>query len=225
MLLAAVASICTGVQLGVLALGGPEVMAQRGQGTSLPALAMVSWMRGVVLPVFGAPAALASTNRFGPRLLPFGAEPAPSMLIVAWLLLATLVLLIAILALGAPRQVRWWLAGAYGVVTVGSFAGARGGARGLLGGVEGGARYGFVPGVLLVWLLLMNVRWTPRAEPRLRDARAVAIGIGAWHWRETLRMRASWPVWSEEVAAWRGQPRYPLRIWPRGWTMQLVPRR
>jgi hypothetical protein len=38
------------------------------------------------------------------------------------------------------------------------------------------------------------------------------------------RWNPAWPVWADQVDAWRRDPRGPLHIWPRGWTMRLVPK-
>jgi hypothetical protein len=174
-------------------------------GRSLDRVALRrAWMRGVVLPVLGPQAAVAFADRLGPLLVPLGTSPVPSAVVTSWLLLGTLSLVVAILALGVPRHVRWWLAGSYALVTLGSFAGALGGTRALLGGIEGGARYGFVPGVLMLWLLVLNVRPDRRMQSLVcATLVAAGVGTGAWHWRQTLRVRGSWPAWSAEVMVWK----------------------
>ena len=220
MLLAGIALLCTGLQLWLIALAGPGLVAARAQSVSIPALAAVVWARTIVLPVLGSPAASWLVGRVRPMLVPI---ETPAAFVVAGLLLLSLALGIAVLALGTPRDVRWRLVGAYALVTLGSFVGAVGGASAMLGGMEAGARYAFVPGVLVLWLLLLNVRPGRRAQA-LACAVLLVLGLApsAWQWRSTLRWRASWPVWSAQVAAWTIDPRTPLRIWPSGWTMRLV---
>jgi len=226
MLLAAVSSVCSGIQLGVIALGGIGAASPRAQGLSAPVLAMLAWTRTVVLPVLGRDAALAFTNRLGPTLALMGTPLVVSAPVFSGLMLGTLALVVAILALGAPREVRWWLAGSYALVTVGSYVGAVGDLRGLLRSFEGAARYFFVPSVLILWLLLLNVRPDRRVQSLVCGALlAVGLGISAWSWRETVRWQATWPVWADEVAAWERDPRTPLHIWPAGWTMRLFARR
>jgi hypothetical protein len=199
------------------------VTAGRAQGVTLAGVAAVAWMRTLVLPALGPDAALAFGRRAHPIVM--GTPLAPPGPTFGILLALALVLTIVALALGAPREIRWRLAAAYGLVTAGSLTGALGDARAMLLGVEPNARYAFVPGVLALWLLLFNVQ-------QLRSARSLAcalvlawgLGAGAGGWRETLRWREQWPEWPAQVTAWRWDPRTPLHIWPRGWTMELVPR-
>src|SRR5262249_42048942 len=184
----------------------------RAQGLNTLVFALLVWMRTIVLPVFGPTAMLRFIDHFDPS--------APSPLIATWLL-STLALLLAALTLGAPREARW-LAASYWLVTIGSVVGAVGDVRALLRNYDGGARYVFVPAVLLLWLLLANVRRDRRVQ-RLVCATLLAVGLvtSATTWREGVRWRESWPVWAAEVEARRRDPRTPLRIWPKPWTMQL----
>jgi hypothetical protein len=212
LLLGIVAVLCTLVQVTALAAGGADALGVRAQGLSTLVFALLVWMRTLVLPVFGPTAALRFVDHFDPSV--------PSLLISTWLL-ATLALLVAALALGAPREARW-LPASYVLVTIGSFVGTVGDVRALLRNYEGGARYVFVPAVLLLWLLLANVRRDRRVQS-LVCATLLAVGLvtSATTWREGVRWRESWPVWAAEVEAWRRDPRTPLRIWPKPWTMQL----
>ena len=219
-LLAAVSSLCAAVQVAcvVASATGPA----RGTGLSVGAVGAVAWMRTVVLPVLGEHAAIAFGSRARPLVL--GTPFAPPSAVFGMQLVATLGLLVVVLVLGIAREIRWWLAGSYLLVTVSSLVGAVGDVRAMLGSVDGSARYVFIPCVLVSWMLLFNIE-------RLVSARgaayalvlALAIGSDAWAWRSTLRWRADWPVWADQVAAWERNPRLPLAIWPRGWTMQLVP--
>jgi hypothetical protein len=90
-----------------------------------------------------------------------------------------------------------------------------------------GARYVFVPGVLVLWLLVLNVR-PPASSRRLACGALLAwvLVAGAWSWRASLHWSPAWPAWAAEADAWERRPRRtPLRIWPRGWIMRLAPRR
>lgn len=209
----------TAVQLGCVAVAAPGAFAGRAHELSTSTIVVVAWMRTIVLPVLGSDAALG----FAARVVPSGvASPSLAMAVA---LVVALVLLVVALALGAPPAVRWRLAGAYGLVTIGSLAGALGDARSLLGTVEGGARYVLVPSVLVLWLLLANVsRAAPGRSAAMVVLLVVALVPSVWLWRQTMRWNAAWPVWSDQVMAWRRHPNEPLHIWPRGWTMRLVPR-
>src|SRR4029079_19735733 len=122
LLLGIVAAVCTLVQVAAIALGGADALGVRAQGLSALVVALLVWMRTVVLPVFGPMAALRFVGHFDPS--------APSLLVSTWLR-ATLALLVAVLALGAPREARW-LAASYILVAIGSFTGAVGDVRSLL---------------------------------------------------------------------------------------------
>jgi hypothetical protein len=213
LLVGVVASVCALVQVALLASGGPDALGVRAQGLSALVFALLVWSRTVVLPVFGPTAALQLVGHFDPA--------AASLLVPTWLL-ATLALLVAALALGAPREARGLAAG-YALVTIGSFTGAVGDVRALLRNYEGGARYAFVPAVLLLWLLLANVRADRRVQSLVCvTLLAMGLATSATTWREGIRWRESWPVWAAEVEAWRRDPSAPLRIWPKPWTMQLA---
>jgi hypothetical protein len=213
LLVAIVATLCTLIQVAAIAAGGADTLGVRAQGLSALVFALLVWTRTVVLPVFGPSAALRFVGHFDPS--------ASSLLVSTWLLV-TLALLVATLALGAPREARW-LGASYVLVSIGSFAGAVGDVRAFLGNYEGGARYAFVPGVLLLWLLLANVRRDRRVQSLVCAALlVVGLATSATTWRESVRWRESWPVWAAEVEAWRRDPRTPLRIWPKPWTMQLA---
>jgi hypothetical protein len=95
LLLGIVAVLCTLVQVVALAGGGADALGVRGQGLSALVFALLVWMRTVVLPVFGPTAALGFVGHF---------DPAASGLLLSTWLLTTLALLIAVLALGAPRE-------------------------------------------------------------------------------------------------------------------------
>jgi hypothetical protein len=189
---------------------------------TLGVLAAVAWMRTVVLPTLGPDAALAFAARVRPLVIGTPLHPAGSSFGVV--LAVTLVLVVVALAVGAPRAVRWRLAAGYLLVTAGSLLGSLGDLGAMLAGVEGNARYVFVPAVMLSWLLLLNVQPGRRARSLVCAALLVSgLAPSVWQWRETLRWRPGWPAWSAEVAAWRRDPRTPLRIWPRGWTIRLRP--
>jgi hypothetical protein len=215
LMLGIVAALCTLVQVSVIALGGAGSLGVRARGLSGLVFALLVSMRTVVLPLFGSQAALAFVGRF---------DPASSGLLLPTWLLGTLALLVATLALGAPRGARW-LAAVYAFVAIGSFTGAVGDVRSLLRGFEGGSRYAFVPAVSLLWLLLANVRRDRRWQSVV-CAGLLAVGLvtNAATWRDAVRWRPTWPAWAAEVDAWTRDPSVPLRIWPKGWTMRLAGR-
>ena len=221
---AVVSSVCAAVQVVYVWQGGMLSGPDRAHGLSIVVVAAVALMRTVVLPVLGSDAALAFSRHVQLRPGVVGTHVVPPAVFTV-LLLGTLVLIIVALAYGVRREVRWRLAGSYALVTAGTMMGAFGDLRVMLSGVEASARYAFVPGVLVLWLLVLNVHRF-RSVSSLVCAALLAYGLGsaALHWRETLRWKASWPQWRAEVVTWERDQRAPLRIWPRGWTMRLVPR-
>jgi hypothetical protein len=224
--LAAVSVACAVVQVTcvLVALRQSPAASGRGGGLTLGVLAAVAWMRTVVLPMLGPDAALAFGLRARPLVL--GAFFVAPDRLFGLLLLVALVALVALLALGVPKEVRWQLAGSYAVVTVLSLANALGTVGAMLGTIESNARYALVPGVLMLWLVLQNVR-APRSVRSVACAAlfTIAIATSAWSWRSTMRWSPSWPAWRAQVAAWEADAHRPLDIWPRGWKMQLAPRR
>ena len=223
-LVAATSAACAAVQLVCIWQGHLLSAPERTQHFSLAVAGTVALMRTVVLPVLGPDAALVFARGVQPLPGIVGLPFVPSSMF-AVLMLVALASIVVGLAWGVPREVRWWLVGSYALVTAGTMAGALGDLRVMLGGVEASARYAFVPGVLVLWLLVLNVRHV-RSAPSLVCAALLAhgLGMGALHWRETLRWRASWAQWPEQVEAWQRDPFTPLRIWPRGWAIRLAPR-
>ncbi len=220
--MAATSVACALLQAVCMWTFGVRATAPRGHGATLGVVAAVAWMRTVVLPTLGPAAALAFAARARPLVIGTPLHPAGSFFGV--LLAVALALVVVALALGAPRAARWRLAVGYLLVTAGSLLGSLGDLRAMLAGVEGNARYVFVPAVMLSWLLLLNVQPGRRVRS-LVCAALLACGLApsVWQWRDTMRWRPEWPAWSSEVAAWRRDPRTPLRIWPRGWTIRLRP--
>jgi hypothetical protein len=211
---------CALVQLACVWAAGSGSLGGRARGVTVGVVAAVAWMRTVVLPTVGSSVALAFASHVRPLVIGTLFHP-----VGPWFgifLAATLVMLVAALALGAPKEVRWPLALGYLLVTAGSIVASIGEVGAMLAGVEGNSRYVVVPGVMVLWLLLFNV-------DRVRSPRGFAcvallvwgLAPSAWEWRRTLRWRDAWPAWRAQVEAWERDPLTPLQIWPRGWKMVL----
>ena len=93
-------------------------------------------------------------------------------------------------------------------------------------------RYAVLPGLVVVLLALQTaLRGGPaaRVSARLLLAICLLTGIGDFR-REIIPgafgQLANRPDWTEEVARWRSQPRYPPRIWPYSeagsWRLRLL---
>lgn len=93
----------------------------------------------------------------------------------------------------------------------------------------GGPRYVFAPGAILLTAVVGswdNPRFSGSYRLTLKLFIALCIVL---HWIDfrTMSMykvyQKGWPEWRDEVALWRSNPEYPLKIWPPSWTMQLNP--
>jgi hypothetical protein len=211
---------------------GPSPVERRSPGApsnappttlGLAAIPMIVWMKMVVLPIFGVDAAeglafslqnVVRARGFAGALFGGGA-------------LAGLGLFIGWLTRGLPPRLRWPVTGSYVLVAALSIVLSFGDKRMLFFSASGNSRYAYVPGVLLLVLLLHAVRGVPgdqRPSGRAVVAAlllAVALAGGAARYPDTLRWKPTWPAWRAEVAKWRRDPTHPLQVWPPGWTMQL----
>jgi hypothetical protein len=192
-----------------------------GLGTA--AVPVIVWMKMVVLPIFGVDAAesvarslevVAKARGFVGVLFAGGA-------------FAGLGLFIGWLARGVPPRLRWPVAGSYALVAALSIFLSFGSKGVLFYSAAGSSRYAYVPGVLLLVLLLHAVRGVPgdqRPTGRAVVAAillAIALAGGAARYPDTLRWKATYPRWRTEVAEWRRNPAHALRVWPPPWKMQL----
>jgi hypothetical protein len=218
--LAATAAVqATAVAAALLGAASPA----RGLGVGFASVTFIVWMKMLVLPVFGP----AAAERFRDGLAALARHDLGSWsaTAVAVVLAVAAAALLGWLARGAARGRGWALAGGFGLVAVLSAATAVGDQLMLLRSASSASRYAYVPGVALLLLLLENVR---RADGRTTARAGVATALLAValvgdvaRFRSTVRWDASWPRWRTEVAAWRGDPRHALRIWPPGWELWL----
>jgi hypothetical protein len=91
--------------------------------------------------------------------------------------------------------------------------------------VDFGLHYSFAPNVLFA------LSWLALASLGRNDTRIVASAVVVWliavgaheYFVPSAPYFASGPNWRSEVAAWRADPNYLLRIWPETWLMPLPP--
>jgi len=213
---AAVLAGCASVQAAVVAHTHAVGPARLG-GLGVGAFAAAVWMKALVLPTLGVIAAERFTH--GLAALLSNRLDTPAGVTVGCVLLVLAAAMLDWLARGARRDVAVPLVGAFVLVTALSIVFAVEDKRMLLGSADNSSRYFYVPGVVLLLLLLENVRPATRAATPVRHALCVALlvaGIvgGVVRWRSTIRWRPGWPVWRTEVAAWHADPRRQLAIWP-----------
>jgi hypothetical protein len=187
----------------------------------------ILWMKMIVLPVFGTGAA----DRFGDACESVArGHSIVTGPIFAVTALAYAALLLGWFVAGTPRRWRWPVAGSFVLIASLNILLSFGDKRNLLRTAAGSSRYAYVPGVVLLVLLLQNVHRDRGALPSVRDVvaavlLAAALVGGVVRYRDAVRWQASWPRWREEVEAWRKDPSYELRIWPRDWAIRLSERR
>jgi hypothetical protein len=206
--------------------GGSGGGTNPGIGVGVPFFSCVVWMKMIVLPLFSMDAAdtLArpcQSIALGDFVVARTVFAASSLVLVA--------LALAWLTEGLPRRLRWPLAGSLVLITTLTVLLSFGNKGAFLRNAVSSSRYAYVPGVLLLMLLLHGVRYTPGERP---DPRAVVSAVllavaligGVARYPVTVRVMPTWPVWRDEVAAWRRDPAHRLRLWPETFSMRLPPR-
>ncbi len=223
---ALVLAACALVQAAMVSRGhGGTGVAARLQGFGLGTFGAIVWMKAIILPTLGATAADAFSHALGRAVHGRIDSPLAITLGVEMLVLAAAALVW--LARGAGPRLGTLLGGAWALVTSLSIVFAVEEKWTLLSNADSASRYFYVPGVVLLLLLLENA--CAGDGPRLRRVVCgilLAAGLvgGATRWRSSIRYRPSWPVWRTEVAAWEADPRHALAIWPPPWEMRLIPR-
>lgn len=199
------------------ALQGPQPLPSRTAATTPAVFAATVWMRTLVVPLAGTGAAralgLALANRGG-----LGPLESATLLVAA-------AALIGWLARGLRAADRLPLVGAYALVTTLTLLTVVGNKSVLLHSPWASSRYVYVPGVVVLLLVLGGVRrdvgWLRAALCGLVLAIRLAQGLGDY--RESVRWKPDWPRWPEQVARWEADPAWPLAIWPPPWRMSLSP--
>jgi hypothetical protein len=87
-----------------------------------------------------------------------------------------------------------------------------------------GQRHFFAPNIILGFLILASIDWSPGERWRFRSLFAsvvlgTAIVFGITQFQPTLYRYPGWPSWPAQVTAWRSNPNYNLIIWPDPWVM------
>jgi hypothetical protein len=222
---ALVLAACALVQIAMVARGhGGTGAAARLQGFGFGTFGAIVWMKAIILPTLGATAAEGFSYALGQAVHGRLDSPLAITLGVEMVILAAVALVW--LARGAGSWLGTLLGGAWALVTSLSIVFAVEEKWTLLSHADSASRYFYVPGVVLLLLLLENAC----AGDGARVRRAVcgvllAAGLvgGAARWRSSIRYRPSWPVWRTEVAAWQADATHALAIWPPPWQMRLIP--
>ncbi len=205
---------CAGLQLWCLwsATASDPNLPSRATGLSVGVAGAIVWMKTLVLPTLGSYPA----ERFARRLEIVTGDLASSTGMLAGLVLLVAAATVLVwVARGARRDERLVLLGSYVVVTALTLAGAIGDKRLLLSHAGTSSRYFYVPGVLILLLLLANVRRGAGARGVVCAVLlASGLVVGLLGYRDTLRWKADWPRWRDEVARWEQDRRYQPAIWP-----------
>jgi hypothetical protein len=137
-------------------------------------------------------------------------------------LLALEAALLVWLARGLPPGTRAPLLGGYLLVTTFSLLTSIGNKAIMLHALAS-SRYVYAPGVLVLFMLLGCVRPAAGRLRALVCALLLAWGLahGLAVYRPSLRWRAWWPLWREQVQTWERDPGRALMIWPPPWYLRL----
>ena len=219
-------TIVLGRELSVEEVLARSPTVSPGSTVDVAVFACVVWMKMIVLPLLGMNAADALA---GPcQRLALGDDAVASTVLAA-LSLVPLALALAWLTGGLPRRLRLPLAGSLVLIATLTVVLSFGNKAALLRISLHSSRYAYVPGVLLLMLLLHGVRSAPGERPDRRAVvsavlLAVALIGGVARYPATVRVLPIWPAWRDEVAAWRDDPARPIRLWPDTFSIRLRPR-
>ena len=140
-----------------------------------------------------------------------------------WLLFFVIPFFLAAGAITAtkPRQPALWFFLAGVTVAAVSYIFADG--KAFLISVSGAARYAYAPQVLLGLAALSWAVTQSGISAMLARVLVVwLVVVGAYdYFRPSAPSFAKGPNWGKQVERWESDPAYRLKIWPRGWTMQL----
>lgn len=154
----------------------------------------------------------------------FKSSEAGSMMLVT---LATCVLLFgSLLALGLRnwRQPSIWLSLPALVIACISYYGAIATPQSMLLPLVG-ERYSFVPNVLFgLSLIALATTSRGRLSRFFSGVVALQVMVAVIFISGPTALMADGPAWPDEVAKWRADPNYRLKVWPDdGWTVNLAP--
>ena len=131
-----------------------------------------------------------------------------------------------LLALKLDNQKRIFILGSFLLLTLPSTYFALGD-KGDLIDPWGGQRYYYIPNVLILSMLFLAINW----ESKRKTARIFSLCLsllliasllnGIAIYKSSTISDESWPVWNKEVAEWKKDPSYSIKIWPPGWEMNL----
>jgi hypothetical protein len=216
---AGVVSACAALQFAIFILFPSET--SRFYPLDLRTFSTIIWTKNIMLPLFG----WKGIKPFRWAYLHF--PGVWGQILGIGLLLAEIWILYALVRRIRSRD-SILILGSFVLTTVFSIAFMIG-EKGLLVGEYGGNRYFYAPNFMLGILVLLNFDMEGITRRRYRFWRALLIlmlAMGAFRFRHLHEFFTRWEVpWKQEVATWRQNPQYPLRIWPEGWESKLGERK
>ncbi len=211
---------CTLVQLTVLwSLRHEPAVARRFAVVDVPTLASIVWTNTIVWPFGGLPLAQAFADVIF-RACSGGRLP---FVVLGLLLLCLEVLLLWCIAAPVETSARRALLGSYLLLTVLSIMAGTSSLpdKAALMQPGLGGRYFYVPTVLLLLLLLVNIQRDLFASARSLFCLALLAAALIWGARAYQPPPATGPDWPMEVRRWQEDAEYRLHIWPPGWSVSL----
>jgi hypothetical protein len=136
-----------------------------------------------------------------------------SVTLAAWFSIVVMVLLLILL--GARRKASENTLLVCGFVTYAAVT-----SIGSLGGVPSG-RYAFLPGAVLLMLLMDNIGSARRQFVAAAVGVLLAFALTQGMMLYRTQPFFTGPDWASEVSTWRANPDYALRVWPARWPKRI----
>jgi hypothetical protein len=214
---------CSVVQLLTL-LSSEGQWAGRWLGVRPGVILSVTWVKTIVLPLFGPVAAMRFANTIrhvrGLGDLGYGALSA--------LLLLTMGAFWTAILWKAGTYKRWLILGSYVTIVVLSIVSAIGDKAEMIDAWSA-QRYFYVPSVILAVLILDRIEVGGSTYHRFVSVICAvlivtSVTMGIVHYQRTLIKSEDWPRWRDQVARWEADHDHILQVWPEGWQVRLAPR-
>jgi hypothetical protein len=195
---------------------------------SLPKSALLGFIllnKNVILPIFGYKAA-----KVFPSLFTFGPDRGLIWLLTSgYICLVIYALFLAFLFSRPDKDRRIFIMGSHLILTLlVTYLASGNKIKYVL--PHHSQRYFYVPNVLLMMMIFLSIKWNSKSKFSiiislfLTGLLIAGILNGIAVYPTTTESGEHWPSWQEEVALWRKDHSYPIKIWPPGWHMELKER-
>lgn len=221
-------SACAVVQiLLIFSYQATESFGQRLHLIGLTTFGVTMWTQGFALFIFG----FNQVHEWARTLFSLATQDLASFQMWGRLLLVAGTALLFLLSTNLPRKLRWIFLSSYLILMLlpMMFSVIKDKYALIDTGLH--QRIFLAPNVILGWMMLKGIQFSKERSWRASFSNLVSIlsiliiGASLFWGFQTYRERWSvaeyWPDWKTEVATWRTNPEYPLRIQPEGWVIRL----